>query len=157
MTRKTWHHRVHAKVTHSSENLFLQFFLLLMPVFGQRARPSLHVAHSVPCKESRSAKVVISLRLCHVKVIYENLTENAFLAIECQWQVDTTQCHPIQFPLPPGPIPPDHRVRHCAHILVVPKSLENISFRVEHIFTNYNRLLVLNDNFNSFSGHRQGI
>jgi len=42
-----------------------------------------------------------------------------FLGSKSKWQVNSIHCHPVNLLFPSHPVPPDKRITHSAHILVV--------------------------------------
>ena len=70
------------------------------------------------------AKNPTSSRPRHPKKLTHPIPDT-FLPIECQREVDSIHCHPVDLLLPPSVVPPNHRVAHSTNVLVISESIIN--------------------------------
>ena len=115
IARQDW---LHAHLLHSGKNLFLQGFLLLIPVLRQRTTPTFQIVHLPPGKKGWSGDELAHFFL-RITEFQEHIAPYAFRAHGSQWHIDAMQCHPVDFFLPSVPVPESHRIRKGAVIEVV--------------------------------------
>ena len=74
--------------------------------------------HSLPCQECWASKGSIQFLLCESNFLIHP-PPYCFLSSEGKWQIETIQCHPINFSLT---VPPDRWITKGVHVLIVAKS-----------------------------------
>ncbi len=113
-----WEHRVHIESPHPRENLFLQTFLLRVPIVRQRTAPALKIIHRPPSQECRSSDKTAYLFL-RITKFQKHVAPHALLTDDCQWHVEAMKRHPVNFFLPPCPVPKSHGVGESTIVKVV--------------------------------------
>ncbi len=108
----------HAERALAGQDLALELHLALDEVLREGPRPAFDIDHAIPREKARAREVRLHLLPADPEAIKDTL-HDVLLPREREREVDAAHSHPVDFSLPPAPIPPCLGVTECAHIFVV--------------------------------------
>lgn len=105
---------------HAGQDLQLELVLRLdEPAEREGPAPLLNVPHALPRGEGGAREPAAQEVVARHAVRLEELRPDVLLPREGQREVDAAQRHPVQFLLPPRPVPPGHAVGCRADVHVI--------------------------------------
>ena len=113
MACKTRQNGLHGQLTFTSQNLFLQQFLVTQPSVGQRTLKSIDIRHAVPSQVCRSGEIVLYIVFVQADFL-PHFQPNGFLSGDGKRHVDAIESHPVNHTLPIVPFPIRHSVAKSA-------------------------------------------